>query len=147
MATIRSERPDTRGIAWTDALDACCGAALNVELLSYGQAAERFGLSKSALIGRAQRQGYAPKRGSPIGKSQAPKPLAAPAALERPTVEPAPIVAPITVFKQLPSRGCAYPIGDPRAPDFHFCDAPSLPGKPYCAAHYHRCYHAVRDAA
>ena len=27
---------------------------------------------------------------------------------------------------------CRWPIGDPKHPDFHFCGAPKLPGRPYC---------------
>ena len=38
-------------------------------------------------------------------------------------------------------RTCQYPIGDPREPDFHFCDAPITPdGRAYCDEHYARCY-------
>ena len=43
-----------------------------------------------------------------------------------------------------PRRGrgpkCLWPIGDPGDPDFHFCDAPSVHGKPYCAEHCARAY-------
>lgn len=40
------------------------------------------------------------------------------------------------------SRGpkCLWPIGDPDDPDFHFCEAPSVHGKPYCAEHCARAY-------
>jgi GcrA cell cycle regulator len=31
---------------------------------------------------------------------------------------------------------CRWPIGDPRHPDFHFCGAPQLPGRPYCELHW-----------
>jgi GcrA cell cycle regulator len=30
------------------------------------------------------------------------------------------------------ARRCAFPIGDPREPDFDFCGKPVLPGSPYC---------------
>ena len=35
---------------------------------------------------------------------------------------------------------CLWPVGDPGDPDFHFCDAPSVHGKPYCAEHCARAY-------
>ena len=38
------------------------------------------------------------------------------------------------------ARACAWPIGDPDDPDFHFCGAPSIEGKPYCAEHAARAY-------
>jgi GcrA cell cycle regulator len=31
---------------------------------------------------------------------------------------------------------CRWPIGDPRHPDFHFCGAPQVPGRPYCELHW-----------
>jgi GcrA cell cycle regulator len=46
---------------------------------------------------------------------------------------------------------CSWPFGDPGTPTFRFCDSPSLPGKPYCAAHASRAYvkasSSGRDAA
>lgn len=30
---------------------------------------------------------------------------------------------------------CQWPIGVPREPEFHFCGAPALIGKPYCGEH------------
>lgn len=35
---------------------------------------------------------------------------------------------------------CLWPIGDPGDPDFHFCGAPALAGKPYCAEHCAKAY-------
>lgn len=35
---------------------------------------------------------------------------------------------------------CLWPIGDPGDKDFHFCGAPALHGKPYCAEHCARAY-------
>jgi GcrA cell cycle regulator len=31
---------------------------------------------------------------------------------------------------------CSWPIGDPRRPDFHFCGARRLAGRPYCELHW-----------
>lgn len=33
------------------------------------------------------------------------------------------------------NRTCQWPIGDPSQPDFHFCESPAAPGRPYCAEH------------
>ena len=30
---------------------------------------------------------------------------------------------------------CAWPIGDPKEPDFHFCGEKATKGKPYCEKH------------
>lgn len=38
------------------------------------------------------------------------------------------------------SQSCAWPIGDPGDPDFHFCGEKSVPGKPYCEAHCSQAY-------
>lgn len=31
---------------------------------------------------------------------------------------------------------CKWPIGDPRHPDFHFCGAQQVLGRPYCIEHW-----------
>lgn len=38
------------------------------------------------------------------------------------------------------NTGCLWPIGDPGDPEFHFCGANTIAGKPYCAAHAARAY-------
>ena len=30
---------------------------------------------------------------------------------------------------------CQWPIGDPQEKEFHFCEADTVTGKPYCQAH------------
>jgi GcrA cell cycle regulator len=32
-------------------------------------------------------------------------------------------------------HGCLWPYDHPDNPNFHFCGAPKVPGKPYCSAH------------
>ena len=39
---------------------------------------------------------------------------------------------------------CFWPIGDPRTHSFRFCDAESVPGKPYCSEHAQLAYVKVR---
>ena len=36
-------------------------------------------------------------------------------------------------------RGCKFPIGDPKSPDFRFCNEMRLVGSPYCAGHTTLC--------
>lgn len=40
---------------------------------------------------------------------------------------------------------CCWPIGEPGTRSFRFCDAESLPGKPYCRSHAALAYVKVRD--
>jgi len=40
---------------------------------------------------------------------------------------------------------CCWPIGDPGTRSFCFCDAESVPGKPYCADHAQLAYVRLRD--
>ena len=40
---------------------------------------------------------------------------------------------------------CCWPIGEPGTKDFHFCDVPSEPGRPYCEDHVKVAYVRVRD--
>jgi GcrA cell cycle regulator len=42
-------------------------------------------------------------------------------------------------------RSCCWPIGEPGQPDFRFCSAEALPGKPYCAEHAAIAYVKARD--
>jgi GcrA cell cycle regulator len=92
-----------------------------------------------------------------------PKPLAAPhpranppnldrpleRLAERPAPERAPVPAPrasagpVGPTRRAAARGiksCLWPIGDPGASDFHFCNAEVVPGKSYCAEHCARAY-------
>lgn len=40
---------------------------------------------------------------------------------------------------------CCWPIGEPGTHSFHFCDAPSEPGRPYCTDHTKLAYVKVKD--
>lgn len=45
-------------------------------------------------------------------------------------------VVPLPAPPRLPPRQCCWPIGDPKARGFRFCDEPAARvGKPYCLAH------------
>ncbi|WP_035724843.1 GcrA family cell cycle regulator [Fodinicurvata fenggangensis] len=60
-------------------------------------------------------------------RASRPKPAPRPQPVSR-TPKPAESAAPS-------NRSCQWPIGDPSQPDFHFCESPAAPGRPYCAEH------------
>jgi len=103
------------------------------QLWGQGQTASQIaarlgGTTRNAVIGKAHRLGLSIK--------QAPPPVEEP--------PPPVIVAPPPAPN---SRGCQWPVGDPKQPDFHFCGQPSEIGRPYCAAHCAIAYHRRTDAA
>ncbi|MGH6628849.1 MAG: GcrA family cell cycle regulator [Burkholderiales bacterium] len=63
-------------------------------------------------------------------------------------VSEAPAVSASTRVRVSSRDTCAWPFGDPRKPGFHFCGAtPVVPGKPYCAAHFHDAHKTPEQAA
>lgn len=50
-------------------------------------------------------------------------------------------------IEQLGEKSCRFPIGDPRSVEFHFCNAESVVGKPYCADHCRLAYTVRSEAA
>ncbi len=89
--------------------------------------AERLGgISRNAVIGKAHRL-FLPSRPSPIKRDERVK-------------QPVP-------QRAVGGHGCMWPIGDPRSAEFHFCDAPADPGRPYCASHCAQAYQRREDAA
>lgn len=57
-----------------------------------------------------------------------------------------PLLKPLNVdsgIKRGPS--CCWPFGDPGTPEFKFCGAKPVPGKPYCAEHCAVAYVKLRD--
>ena len=72
----------------------------------------------------------------PTTASAAPRPVAASSPRVAPSPPPRPYGRVIT---------CCWPIGEPGSRNFRFCDAESVPGKPYCADHAQLAYVKVRD--
>jgi GcrA cell cycle regulator len=66
-------------------------------------------------------------------------------------IPPRPPAPPRVVMPSPPPRPygrvitCCWPIGEPGTRSFRFCDAESVPGKPYCADHAQLAYVKVRD--
>ncbi len=137
--------------------------------LTASQIAERLGgVSRNAVIGKAHRLGLSsrpsPIRGgvgtgprAPRKRSATPaRPVlpaatagtmsgAAPAA-PQPVREPAPKPAPRRVASG-GTKSCMWPVGDPKEQNFHFCEAPAEPGRPYCAAHCSQAYQRRSEEA
>ncbi len=77
----------------------------------------------------------------PAPRAAAPTPAAPPA---RKPAPPAP-QAVVRPFLRSSSRSCCWPIGEPGTPEFRFCTAGAMAGKPYCAEHAAIAYVKVRD--
>lgn len=141
--------------------------------LTAAQIAETLGgVSRNAVIGKANRLGLS-KPGRPRTQKTAAaapataeaKPAKAPAAPSRPVAEkPAPrkpvqrpaeptvehmSPPPRRASKgKIPShRRCQWPIGHPGDDDFHFCEHESLATKPYCEFHCRMAYRQKVEAA
>ena len=72
------------------------------------------GISRNAVIGKANRLGLSKKLSS-----------------EEVTVKKE-----ISASSLVPDMsGCKWPIGHPGDNDFYFCGKPTIPGKPYCGEH------------
>jgi GcrA cell cycle regulator len=135
---------------------------------STAEIGRRLAISKNAVVGKAHRLDL-PARPSPIrrGGSSEPRPRRPRVArVAGPTLPPlastrsaVPVLAPAPRAVSAsgprphpmppPRYGrvitCCWPIGEPGTQSFRFCDAPSVPGKPYCSEHAELAYVKVRD--
>ncbi|NOG72775.1 GcrA family cell cycle regulator [Roseicella sp. DB1501] len=130
---------------------------------STAEIGRRMGISKNAVVGKAHRLNL-PARPSPIRReaegnaAPRPAPTRRPAAPPQPR-EPAPLrrlaqsapaaapppAAVVRPFPRAATRSCCWPLGEPGTPDFRFCAAEAVNGKPYCAEHASVAYVRVRD--
>jgi GcrA cell cycle regulator len=124
--------------------------------LSTAEIGRRLNISKNAVVGKAHRLNL-PPRPSPIRRGEAgttPR-QPAPRRAQGPTLPPlaASLGAPPPALRQIVSppkntlraTPCCWPIGEPGKPSFHFCNAGSVPGKPYCEDHASIAYVRIRD--
>jgi GcrA cell cycle regulator len=83
-----------------------------------------------------------PVMARPIAPPPAPRPVVH---VPRPAAPPPP--RPVAVAPRPYGRivTCCWPIGEPGTREFHFCDVPSEPGRPYCEEHVKVAYVKVRD--
>ncbi len=133
------------------------------------------GITRNAVIGKAHRLGLTgrpspikregeagsePRRKAALPTRRAlPSAASFPAAprgetMPRPEMRAAPVSAPTRPASPPPPRSlhsgtktCSWPVGDPKHADFHFCGAPSEPGRSYCAEHCAVAYHRKSEAA
>ncbi len=103
-----------------------------------------LGVSKNAVVGKAHRMRLE-SRPSPIRRDQRTPmrrrvPMPAPSTQERIVVAPPPPPPRWTVTRNANGRSCLWPFGDPGEPEFHFCGAQAVEGKPYCPEHCARAY-------
>ena len=95
--------------------------ALWDEGVSTAEMGRILGVTKNVVIGRVHRLGLLPRRVSSN----------AVAAINRSEKHAG-------WLQQL--GGCAWPHGDPREPDFHFCGSQRHTGRPYCREHCGQAY-------
>jgi GcrA cell cycle regulator len=134
---------------------------------STAEIGRRLGVSKNAIVGKAHRLDL-PDRPSPIGRGSTPKPRPTPLRRSSLPSLPSLISAPTTVTAASPrtpdrrlsaatapfvrpcgtrSAPCCWPMGDPGKPGFRFCEADSVPGRPYCHEHCIVAYMRKRKTA
>jgi GcrA cell cycle regulator len=121
------------------------------EGLSTAEIGRRMGVSRHAITGKAHRLNLS-TRPSPIRRDPAePRHLTMGRRTTLPKIETAAVAGVVTDEPPPPAAGalpgkqpatttqrvtkCCWPIGEPRTPDFRFCEAEPAPDKPYCAKH------------
>ncbi|WP_135465756.1 GcrA family cell cycle regulator [Crenalkalicoccus roseus] len=97
----------------------------------------------------APRPATAPRAPTPLRRLAPPGQPATPqATAPRPEAAPPPAAAPAAVVRPFPRAGlrsCCWPLGEPGTPEFRFCEAEALAGKPYCPDHAAVAYVRLRD--
>ncbi|TCZ66185.1 GcrA family cell cycle regulator [Roseicella aquatilis] len=89
-----------------------------------------------------------PQREAAPRRAEAPQPAASASAAPMGAPAAAPRPAPVAVVRPFPrvsTRSCCWPLGEPGTPEFRFCTAEAITGKPYCAEHAAVAYVRVRD--
>src|SRR3954453_14437492 len=174
LVELRRDRSRRAALPWTDARIAYLKARWSQGVTAQGIARELGGgISRSAVLGKIHRLGFAelsprawvhrshlkragdrrisPQLWAALGRTFAGQQWPPPAWVieAKPYVEDPRIDADIPLAQrrsllELTRGACRWPVGDPSYPDFFFCGAETLRGRPYCAAHRAR---ALRPAA
>ena len=129
--------------------------ALWMEGHSTAEIGRRMGVTKNAVVGKAHRLKLC-ARPSPIRHERRAdaRPRPARAGKTVPVISAEPAAAPIAqrpALRPVPSAAfgrvspCCWPIGEPGTRSFRFCDADTLPNKPYCDTHAQLAYVRVKD--
>ncbi|MFZ3234038.1 MAG: GcrA family cell cycle regulator [Stellaceae bacterium] len=90
------------------------------EGLPTAEIGRRLGLTKNAVIGRLYRSAMTRR-------------------------EPPPKIEPRRNVFEFAGPSCLWPHGHPNDPNFHFCGARPMAGKPYCEAHAALAYIRPKD--
>lgn len=104
--------------------------------LSYGQIAERLGMSRDMVAGLVNRLKLTGKGRNPSHGGHGRRRTQAGA---RPFASASP-----QSLIDLGRTCCAWPIGDPKDRDFRFCGTPTDDRGPYCIAHRQKAYTAAQ---
>jgi GcrA cell cycle regulator len=126
-------------IDWTPELESQLDRLWNVEKLSRAKIAIALGISKNAVIGKANRMGLDPK----INAGAFPKTLAK----DYVKLDKTPkigrvgrigssLIPELAVFHRSPDRTCQWLEGNPK--EFNWCGKPTT--RVYCQEHHDRCY-------
>ena len=131
--------------------------ALWTEGHSTAEIGRRMGVTKNALVGKAHRLKLS-ARPSPIRHERQGEPTPRAGRSRKPVIAtpdvPAAAPAPAstrTILRPVPTAAwgrvspCCWPIGEPGTASFRFCDADTLPNKPYCDTHAQLAYVRVKD--
>lgn len=110
---------------------------LYAEGWSSSQIAEKLGVTRNAIIGKTNRLKL--RRQPVLRQARRYQPVVVP----RKPRDAKRQYAEVEAEPREMNRQCRWPIGDPRLPGFHFCDAPS--SGTYCAEH-HALAHAKKSA-
>lgn len=116
--------------------------------------ADRLGVSRGSVLGKLNRM---LKKGEVAKRPPKPR-LTKPSAKKATPKQPEKVIVPLLQRRNLPQRlqlrninwsrtSCSWPIGDPKAGDFHFCGEAIVPGRPYCETHCVVAYTNLRDSA
>jgi GcrA cell cycle regulator len=79
------------------------------------------------------------------GTATTPRSFGALALRSTPSPQPAPRLSAVAPRPYGRVVTCCWPIGEPGTKSFRFCEAESVPGKPYCTEHAELAYVKVRD--
>lgn len=94
--------------------------------LPFGEARRR--MREGALLRNARRVSTVARLTKPASQASSAAPLA-------PEIPDDERYGPYIQVRHLTDENCHFALGDPREPNFGFCGAPAVEGKPFCARH------------